>query len=86
LLGNIALNLFKKDKITNARGNWIEVKGIPAMPVFHPEYFVQIEGKEHPDIVQEKKDLFVEDIRNVLLMIQEKYPNNNVLLKNIKKI
>lgn len=84
LLGSIALNVYKKEAISKARGNWIDVRGIPAMPTYHPEYFVQIEGKKHPDIIEELKIDFVDDIEKALLYLQDNYPDNNVLLKKIE--
>lgn len=84
LLGSVALNLYKKEAISKARGNWIDVRGIPAMPTYHPEYFIQIEGKKHPDLIEELKIDFVDDIEKALLYIQENYPDNNVLLKKIE--
>lgn len=85
LLGSVALNVFHKNAITKVRGQWIDIKGISAMPTFHPEYFIQIEGKKHPDIIEEHKIDFCEDIKNALLSIQERYPNNNILLEPIEE-
>lgn len=85
LLGSIALNVFKKGAISKERGQWLTVKGIPAMPTYHPEYFVQIEGKKHPDIVEELKIDFQEDIKNAFLYIQDNYPDNNILLEKIEE-
>lgn len=85
LLGSVPLNVFKKGSITKARGEWIDVRGIPAMPTYHPEYFIQIEGKKHPDIIEELKISFQEDIRRAFLDLQHRFPNNNVLLKKIEE-
>lgn len=85
LLGSVALNVFKKDAISRARGEWIDVRGIPAMPTYHPEYFVQIEGKKHPDIIEELKIDFVDDIQKALLYLQSNFPDNNVLLSKIEE-
>lgn len=86
LLGAIALNSVKQDltspqrePITKARGIWTEVKGIPAMPTFHPEYFSQIEGKKHPDIIEEIKADFCDDIRIAVEYVQKKNSNNNLI-------
>ncbi len=84
LLGSIALNTFRKDSIMKCRGQWIDVKGIPTMPTYSPQYFIQIEGKVHPDLIAEYKEQFCEDIEKVLLSIQAKYPNNNILLEPIQ--
>ena len=85
LLGSVALNIFKQDAISKARGEWIDVKGIPAMPTYHPEYFIQIEGKKHPDIIEELKIDFCDDIKEAFLYIQENHPDNNVLLKPLTR-
>jgi uracil-DNA glycosylase family 4 len=85
LLGSVALNVYKKEAISKARGQWIDVRGIPAMPTYHPEYFIQIEDKKHPDIIEELKYDFVEDIRKAFLYLQEEYPDNNVLLSKLEE-
>ena len=44
LLGNVALKfLTGRSGIMGARGKWIEVQGIPAMPTFHPSYVIRFE-------------------------------------------
>lgn len=49
VLGGVALNALtggRAPNITRARGQWIEVKGIPTMPTFHPAYLLrQPDGK-----------------------------------------
>lgn len=84
LLGNIALNLFHKDSISKARGIWTEVKGIKAMPTYHPGYLLMMDGKQDPEIVEDYKIDFCEDIKLMLLYIQRKYPDNNVLLSTLQ--
>lgn len=83
LLGGIALNLFYKEAISTARGNWIEVRGIPAMPTYHPGYFLKIEGKKDSDIIEMQKWDFYNDIKKAFQYIQETYPDNGVLLEPI---
>ncbi|MCY7866006.1 uracil-DNA glycosylase [Bacillus spizizenii] len=85
LLGSVALNVFKQEAISKARGQWIEVRGIRAMPTYHPEYFVQIEGKKHPDIIDELKIDFQEDLHHAFLDFQERFPDNNVLLSKLEE-
>lgn len=80
LLGGIALNMFKKDSISKARGGWIDIKGIPAMPTYHPGYFIEIEGKKDSEIIDMLKWDFYTDIKNAFKYIQENYSENNVLL------
>ena len=44
LLGNVALKfLTGRSGIMGARGKWIEVQDIPAMPTFHPSYVIRFE-------------------------------------------
>jgi DNA polymerase len=84
LLGGIALNLFEKESISNARGKWIEVKGIPAIPTYHPGYFEKVEGHKDPDTIENQKLEFVDDIRHAFMYIQENYPDTNTLLEPIE--
>lgn len=79
LLGGIALNLFKKDSITAARGQWLDVKGIPTMPTYHPGYFLKIEGKKDPEIVNMQKWEFYNDLRKAFMYVYETYPDNSLI-------
>ena len=42
--------------ITKLRGNWLEYRGIPVMPTFHPAYLLRFERQ---------KNLFVNEKRKV---------------------
>lgn len=83
LLGNIALNLFKKESITAARGQWMEVKGIPTMPTYHPGYFLKVEGKKDPEVIEMQKLEFYNDLRKAMMFIYETYPDNNLIKEAI---
>lgn len=83
LLGSIALNVFVQEPVTQARGKMITVRGIPAMPTYHPEYFVQIEGRKPAGVIDMLKDDFVDDIEKALKNLQTRFPENNVLLEKI---
>ena len=85
LLGNVALNMFHKNAITQARGQWVDVRGIPAMPTYHPSYLLHLEGKKDPDLVEIDKGDFCEDVLQVLLRIQKDFPDNNVLLEKLEE-
>jgi uracil-DNA glycosylase family 4 len=85
LFGSIALNLYKKDSISKARGEWIDIKGIPAMPTYHPAYFNKVEGKQDEELINHQKVQFFEDVRNVFLYIQENYPNVKIAEQPIEK-
>jgi DNA polymerase len=84
LLGSIALNLYKKESITKARGEWIDVFGIPSMPTYHPGYFIQIEGKKDPEIVEMLKWDFYDDLKKAFAYVDKEYPDNNVFLNEIE--
>ncbi len=46
-LGGVALQgLFNQSGITRLRGKWLEYKGIPAMPTYHPSYLLCGEEQE----------------------------------------
>lgn len=85
LLGNVALNMFHKNAITQARGQWIDVRGIPAMPTYHPSYLLHLEGKKDPELIEIDKGDFCEDVLQVLLRIQKEFPDNNVLLEKLEE-
>lgn len=85
LLGAVSLNAFKKGAISKERGQWFEIKGIPAVATYHPEYFRQIEGRKPPEIVEELKIDFVEDLKSVFLYIQNNFPDNKLITKPISE-
>lgn len=42
LMGNIACSaLLGRKGITKLRGNWVDVQGLPALPMFHPAYLLR---------------------------------------------
>jgi DNA polymerase len=83
-LGSIATNVYYKGAITKVRGQWTNIKGIPAIPTYHPEYFAHIEGKKDPELIEMQKWEFVEDLKNAFSYLQEKYPENNTLIGRIE--
>jgi uracil-DNA glycosylase family 4 len=85
LLGNIALNMFHKEAISQARGTWINVMGIPAMPTYHPSYLLHLQEKQDPEIVENYKIDFCEDVKAVFQYIQDNFPDNNVLLEKLEE-
>lgn len=82
LLGGVALNLFKKDTVTNARGKWLDVHGIPAMITYHPSYFLKIEGKKPEEVIVSQKFEFYNDMKLAFDFMAKKYPENNLFLKS----
>lgn len=87
LLGNIALNAFKKDTILKAHGKLIDVKGIPAMPMYNPSYFLDMQDiKSAEEIKQDKLDL-CEDMKKAFLYFDNIYPEDKIFINdNIKNI
>jgi uracil-DNA glycosylase len=47
LLGAVPLRfLLGKSGITRSRGNWLDYKGIPVMPTYHPAYLLRVPQKK----------------------------------------
>jgi DNA polymerase len=85
LMGNFALNAFSKDvNIAKARGQWTEVRGVPAMPTYSPAQLVQLSSVKDPELMEEYKADFCDDIRQALLWIQDKYPEFEVLTEKLE--
>lgn len=87
LLGNIPLNLFVRGKsIMQARGQWIDIHGIMAMPVYSPHFLLQLKDEKNgiPDLVEEYELEFCEDLRKAFIYVQENF-QGNVLLKKLEK-
>lgn len=63
LLGAVPLNfLMNRRGITSARGKWLDYKGIPVMPTFHPAYLLRFERT---------RDKFIEEKRKVWSDLQQ---------------
>lgn len=74
LLGSVALNAFEPTKaITKDRGQWLSIKGIPAVATFHPDYFLKVAGKKDEELVEQQKFEFIDDINMVVNYIKTKY-------------
>lgn len=82
LMGNIALNAFKKGIIQQERGNWFEIKGIQTMPTYSPSFLLEME-KKHQDIVEEYQIEFAEDMRKAFCYVQDNF-KGNVLLEHLE--
>jgi len=80
LLGNIALNMFRKDIISKTRGQWFKINGIDTIATYHPGFFLQIEGKKRKEDVDELKWDFYNDLITAFKFIKEKNPNSNIFL------
>lgn len=84
ILGNIALNMFYKEPIKEARGKWMDIMGIPAVPTYHPSYLL-LQEKQNQECVEGYKIDFCEDVRLVLQYIQDNFPDNNILLEKLEE-
>lgn len=87
LLGNIPLSLFKRGQsIMQAHGQWIDIHGVMAMPVYSPHFLLQMKEDESnmPELVKEYEIDFSEDLRKAFVYIQENF-EGNVLLEPLEK-
>ena len=86
LLGNIPLNLFQRGKsIMQAHGQWIEICGIKAMPVYSPHFLLQMKQDKDkmPELVEEYECDFCEDLRKAFVYVQDNF-RGNVLLEHLE--
>lgn len=82
LLGNIPLSLFGAGKsILQAHGEWIDIHGIKAMPVYSPHFLLQMRNDESKlqDLVEEYETDFCADLKKAFLYVQENFDGNVVL-------
>ena len=81
LMGNIALNNFKKSRIEDERGKWMDIQGIPTMPTYSPSYLLQIEKLKDKEIVETYKEDMSDDVYRVFERLVEDFPDDwkNVL-------
>lgn len=86
LLGNVVLNIFKKAKMEEERGKWMDVMGIPAMPTYSPTYLRTIAELKDADIVEEYKADFSEDLYQVFHRVMEDFPDDwqNILEEKLE--
>ncbi len=73
LLGAVPLNfLMNRRGITSARGKWLEYKGIPVMPTFHPAYLLRFE-RNREQFIAEKRKVW-SDLQQVMARLGLKQP------------
>ena len=73
LLGAVPLNfLMNRRGITAARGKWLEYKGIPVMPTFHPAYLLRFE-RNREQFIAEKRKVW-SDLQQVMARLGLKQP------------
>ncbi len=73
LLGAVPLNfLMNRRGITSARGKWLEYKGIPVMPTFHPAYLLRFE-RNREQFIAEKRKVW-SDLQQVMVRLGLKQP------------
>jgi DNA polymerase len=73
LLGAVPLNfLMNRRGITAARGKWLDYKGIPVMPTFHPAYLLRFE-RNREQFIAEKRKVW-SDLQQVMARLGLKQP------------
>lgn len=76
VLGAAALNAFEPTMaITKDRGTWFNIKGIPAVATFSPDYFIKVAGKKDEELVEQQKFEFIDDINMAINYVKNNYPN-----------
>lgn len=82
LLGNVALNCFKKVPMNEIHGQWIDAFTVPAMPTYSPAYIAQLEKFNYDiDKINSLKNAMYKDMEIAFEYLKNKYPNNNVTQK-----
>lgn len=85
VLGNIAMNVFKSGVVGKEHGEWFAVRDtIPAIATYSPTYIRQMEENGN-EFAKDYKYEFREDIKHLLLDVQDQYPDSDILLKPISK-
>lgn len=79
ILGNIALNTYKKESILNQRGKLFEIKGIPAIATISPDYILWTE-KYNQDDLNTVKTMFIKDFEKITKELS-KYKDTNLFIK-----
>ena len=75
VLGAVALNIFKKKvAISQERGQLFEINRTLAMATYHPDYFNKIADKKDPELVDELKIDFEQDLLSAFQAYEKKYP------------
>lgn len=81
LMGNVALNVFRRGVISKCRGTFIDAHCIPAMPTYSPVYLKDLKGQiDETERIQKFKD-FKNDIGNAVLDFKRKWPNSPLFVK-----
>jgi uracil-DNA glycosylase family 4 len=77
LFGNVALNRFKKGVLNNVRGEIFDINGTPALATYHPFDLVD-DGQTEEELLDMKRELFIEDLRKAFDHVLESNPSTNV--------
>lgn len=80
IMGNVALNAFKRDVISKCHGKFFELSCIPAMPTYSPTYLKSLKGQINETERVMKFKEFKKDIENAILFYKRQWPNS-VLFK-----
>lgn len=82
LIGNIALNAFKKDIVFKCHGTLFKINDIPSFCVYTPSYFLEMEGIKSFSEIEEDKIDFQNDIKNIFLWFNKTYPEEHIFINN----
>lgn len=61
-----------KTGITALVGKWLDVQGIPAMPIFHPSYLIRLENNPEKEKMEKKR------VWEALKLVMQKYQSPNL--------
>lgn len=78
VLGNIALNNYIETPVSNIHGKLINIKGIPAIATYNPEYLLWCK-KEVPEKYEYEKEIFLLDFEKIKEYLS-KYKDTNIFL------
>lgn len=85
LMGATALSMFIDIGINEMHGHFVSLHGIPAMPVYSPEYLQTVKEKM-PDSYPICKKVFDNDIERASMFLRQRYPilfNSNVKKESV---
>ena len=75
LLGNVALNIFKKESILKCHGQWLDAFTIPAIPIYSPFYIHDLIGKITEEKRNQLKEEMIQDFITAFGYLRNKYPD-----------
>lgn len=82
LLGNVALNAFRKANVKDIHGEWINVYGVRAMAVYSPSFIAELE-RNCDSLAEEYKLDFQDDLLKAFRWVRAEYPDWDIVTKDI---